>query len=331
MSCEVTPQARGAAVQWTLNNSSSIEAVEISQTDVAHSTVRGVASTRLAGTWSCVVGYKGQEGRASANLTLKGRLLKAGVEVRSAFLYDLPNLRLSSLAGIAQPSKDNSKVYAALGSAATLPCVFSPGLSPTSAAWERVKPGSLLTPATGQLPASFSLSGPASRPGEDRSAVLKEVRLEDEGRYRCSGTVEGRRLTRDLRLVVAKGTFALLQSTTLFFSATTLGLCVFLLTVDISLPAYKADSVTLTCRLTDTSEVTRYEWVHPDFDRTANRSVTSTHAGKELTVDKRSGENQGEWTCRFYGEQGLLGNVTHHVTLMSTCMFVLTSFSVQKR
>lgn len=202
MSCNVTPQAQGATVRWTLNNSSSIEAGEISRNDT---TVREVASASLEGRWSCVVGYKGEVGRASATLTMKGKVLKTGVEVYFVYLY---NLLLSSLAGIAQPSKENSKVYAALGSAATLPCVFSPGLSPSSSAWEKLKPGFLLKPATSQLPASFSPSYPSSQPSGDRSAVLAEVHLEDEGTYRCSGTVEGRRLTRNLHLVVAKGTFA---------------------------------------------------------------------------------------------------------------------------
>lgn len=73
MSCKVTPEAQGATVQWTLNNNSSIEAIEISQSDPAESTVRGVASARLAGNWSCVVGYKGQVGRASATLSTKGK------------------------------------------------------------------------------------------------------------------------------------------------------------------------------------------------------------------------------------------------------------------
>lgn len=79
MSCSVTPQAQGATVQWTLNNSSSIEATEISQTDTAESTVRGVATASLAGTWSCVVSYKGKVGQASATLTMKGKILKTGV------------------------------------------------------------------------------------------------------------------------------------------------------------------------------------------------------------------------------------------------------------
>lgn len=75
----------------------------------------------------------------------------------------------------------------------------------------------------------------------------------------------------------------------------------------------------MTCQLTDTSEVTHYEWVHQD--RNGNQSVMSSHKGKELTISKTSGETQGEWTCRFYGRQGLMGNVTHHIAAMSTLFF----------
>lgn len=116
----------------------------------------------------------------------------------------LKSLLALSLTGIIQPSKDNSKVYAAVGSAVTLPCVFSPGLIPLSSAWEKLKPGSLFKPAPSHLPASFSASSSSSQPTLDKSATLKEVWFEDEGMYRCSGTVGRRRLTRYMQLVVAK-------------------------------------------------------------------------------------------------------------------------------
>lgn len=84
MSCKVTPEAQGATVQWTLNNNSSIEAIKTSQRDTTESTVRGVASARLAGNWSCVVGYKGQVGRAYVTLTTKGKILKTGEKLEFA-------------------------------------------------------------------------------------------------------------------------------------------------------------------------------------------------------------------------------------------------------
>lgn len=76
--------------------------------------------------------------------------------------------------------------------------------------------------------------------------------------------------------------------------------------------------MTMTCRLTDASEVTHYEWVHQGYDQSGNQSAASTREGKELTIATVSGEHRGEWTCRFYGKQGILGNVTYHVPLMGT-------------
>lgn len=78
ISCNVTPQAPGATVQWTLNNSPVSEAIEISQSAPTLSVVRGIASANQAGNWTCVVGYKGEVGRASATLTMKGKDLKIG-------------------------------------------------------------------------------------------------------------------------------------------------------------------------------------------------------------------------------------------------------------
>ncbi|XP_029694565.1 lymphocyte activation gene 3 protein-like [Takifugu rubripes] len=262
ISCDVTPPAEGATVQWTLNNISSIEAIKTLQVAPTKSLVSGRASARLEGNWTCVVGYKGEVGRASVTLAMKG---------------------------IIQPPKDDTKVYAALGSAATLPCVFSPGLIPSSSGWEKLESGFPFKAATSPLPASFSQPTPSSQPSVDKSAILTEVRSEDEGTYRCSGTVEGRQLTRNLHLVVAK-------------------------VVNL---ANKAGSVTMSCHLSDTSEVTRYEWVHQDFDQSGNLTVVSIHKGKDLTVAKK-GDDKGEWTCRFYGKQGILGNVTHHMAVMSS-------------
>lgn len=78
ISCNVTPQAEGATVQWTLSNSSMSEAIEISQNASTLSVVSGIASASLTGNWTCVVDYKGEVGRASATLTLKGKHLKIG-------------------------------------------------------------------------------------------------------------------------------------------------------------------------------------------------------------------------------------------------------------
>ncbi|XP_033495786.1 lymphocyte activation gene 3 protein [Epinephelus lanceolatus] len=265
ISCNVTPKPQGASVEWTLNNSPFVPQAGItSERGDALSVVSEKATVRLTGKWTCIVGYKGNEGRASAALTVKG---------------------------IINPSKDSAKVYAAVGSTVTLPCVFSPGLSPSNPVWEKLKPSYLFKPSSNRLPASFSPTSPNSQDPVDKSASLKEVGFEDEGKYRCSGTIEGQRLSRTMQLVVAK--------------------------IESSTPSKKTDSMTLTCQLTDSSEVTDYEWVHMVYDLNGTQSVGSTQKEKTLSISQDSKENQGEWTCVFYGKGGILGNVTHHIHLMS--------------
>uniref|UniRef100_UPI0037E82B3C lymphocyte activation gene 3 protein-like n=1 Tax=Semicossyphus pulcher TaxID=241346 RepID=UPI0037E82B3C len=262
ITCTVTPWPIGATVRWTLNNSPYVPPTEMPSTaETGAIVVKEVATLRLAGNWTCAVGDEGAEGRASATLTVNG---------------------------ILKPSTDNTKVYAAVGSAVMLPCVFSTGVIPSSPVWEKLKPGSLFKPAAGPLPASFSLSSPSSKPSWDKSASLKEVTLEDEGMYRCSATVEGQKLTRIMRLVVAK--------------------------IDSSVVSKKEASVTLTCQLTDASEVTAYEWVHVVDDLNGTQSIGSIQKGKTQQVSE---EDQGEWACRFYGKEGILGNVTYHIQRMS--------------
>uniref|UniRef100_A0A3Q3KRU0 Ig-like domain-containing protein n=1 Tax=Monopterus albus TaxID=43700 RepID=A0A3Q3KRU0_MONAL len=263
VTCDVTPWPYGASVQWMLNNNLFVSRSIISNRNTPKSTVREKATARLTGNWTCVVGFKGKEGRASAVLSVQGFI---------------------------QPSTDNTKVYVAVGSAVTLPCVFSPGLTPSSPGWEKLKPGSLFKPIPGHLPLSFSQSLSSSQHSWDRSASLKEVGFEDEGRYRCSGTLQGQRLTRNMQLVVAK------------------------INSNIS---KKKGSVTLTCQLSDTTEVTDYEWVQVTYDVNGTQSVGSSHKGKTLSISSMSEEKRSEWTCRFYGKGGILGNITYHVPLMS--------------
>ncbi|XP_038567065.1 lymphocyte activation gene 3 protein-like [Micropterus salmoides] len=257
--CDVTPWPHGATFKWMLNNSPLVP-----QTGITSNSLKEKATARLTGNWTCVVGYQGKEEQASATLTVKG---------------------------IIQPSEDNTKVYAAVGSAVTLPCVFSPGLIPSHTVWEKLKAKFLFKPAPGRLPASFSPSLPSSQLPWEKSASLKEVAFEDEGRYQCAGTIEGQRVTRNMQLVVAK--------------------------IDSSIPSKQKDSVTLTCQLTDASEVTKYEWVQMVYDLNGTQSVGSIQKGKTLKISKVSDENWGEWACRFHGKEGILGNVTYHIPLMS--------------
>lgn len=56
-------------MKWMLNNST----FEVTPNrDTTKRVVRVKATLRLTGDWTCVVDYKGKEGRASATLNVKG-------------------------------------------------------------------------------------------------------------------------------------------------------------------------------------------------------------------------------------------------------------------
>ncbi|XP_039885968.1 lymphocyte activation gene 3 protein-like [Simochromis diagramma] len=187
--------------------------------------------------------------------------------------------------GIIQPPKDNAKVYATVGSPVTLPCVFSSGLRTLSAGWEKINP---VSPSTRDLQLLSLASSSPDRLRWDRSIRINEVTYEDEGKYRCSGNVGQQRLTRTLQLVVAK-----------------------------IVRLKQKYSTTLTCQLSDASEVTEYEWAHVTYDENGTAIVGSIQKGKDIIITDGSEESWGEWTCSFYGQDGLLGNVTYNTHLMS--------------
>lgn len=201
----------GASVQWMLNNSPYVKR---SQITLNHNTTKGVVREKvtvsLTGNWTCVVGYKGEVGKASVSLTPKGKNLIEQISQSECRTFNIllslwqQLLKFSSytLTGIIKPPNHNTKVYAALGSAATLPCVFSPGLIPTNLAWEKRKSGSFFKPDPSRF--SFPPSSSSFNTPSDRSAALKEVWLEDGGLYRCSGTVNRQQLRRNMQLVVAQ-------------------------------------------------------------------------------------------------------------------------------
>lgn len=105
----------------------------------------------------------------------------------------------SGSSGIVQPRDDGTRVYASIGSAVTLPCVFSAALTPDDIIWEKKESGSQYRAAPGRL-----LLASSSQSSTDKSATLTEVWPEDEGTYRCSGTVRSQRVTRNMQLVVAR-------------------------------------------------------------------------------------------------------------------------------
>lgn len=104
------------------------------------------------------------------------------------------DLNIFVLTGISQPNKSDRKFYASVGSAVTLPCVFSPGLNPTETVLENMD-------ARTHLDLSNKSVYPTS---SDKSFTIQEVTLGDQGKYRCAGTVKGHRLTRTMQLVVAQ-------------------------------------------------------------------------------------------------------------------------------
>lgn len=70
----------------------------------------------------------------------------------------------------------------------------------------------------------------------------------------------------------------------------------------------------LTCSLSDTSEVTGYDWVREVQAEGGAQSMVVLQRGRFLRV---SNVSEAAWTCRFYGKEGILGNVTYDVPQMS--------------
>ncbi|XP_053485970.1 uncharacterized protein LOC128610582 [Ictalurus furcatus] len=202
---------------------------------------------------------------------------------------------LLQVKGILVP-RDNSEVaYAELGSSVTLPCIFSHEFLLNSSSWKRLSKTSNL-PA--MLPSFFIAS---SKPGvsgcssvlRDRSAYIERVQDGDEGTYKCSGQVTGdnnKRVTveRNIQLV-----------TTQVVSSDRNG------------------KTTLTCRISNPTQVTSYEWIHVEYG--VNDTQTFTYVQKStskvLSIPKE--KQLGEWVCRFYNQQQLLGNATYHLQMMS--------------
>ncbi|MCJ8728632.1 hypothetical protein PDJAM_G00006630 [Pangasius djambal] len=262
LSCSVTPQSMGMTRKWELNGSpitsySSIQTYTINK-----------VSQKDAGTWSCLIGNKPTNVKASTSLQVKGILVP----------------------------RDNSQVvYAELGSSVTLPCIFSNEFIVNTSAWKRVSKTSNL-PA--KLPSFFNIS---SKPGVsrcssvqvDRSAYIESVQDGDEGTYQCSGQVKGEngkrvKVERNIQLVTAQ-----------------------------ALSSYRNGKMTLTCRVSNTSQVTSYEWIHVEYGVNDTRTFTSVQksTSKVLSVPKE--KRLGEWVCRFFNQQQLLGNVTYHLQMMS--------------
>ncbi|KAK6326718.1 hypothetical protein J4Q44_G00023630, partial [Coregonus suidteri] len=137
--CSVTPWPQEATVSWKHNEKPVYpESADYVLSKTQAGVLESKASASMMGNWSCVMHKRRKQGKATTALTVRG---------------------------IVNPSSASAKVYAEVGSAVTLPCVFSTGLTPSDPAWERLDTSGSALP----LPPSFNLSSLPSIPPWDRS------------------------------------------------------------------------------------------------------------------------------------------------------------------
>ncbi|XP_056090843.1 T-cell surface glycoprotein CD4-like [Rhinichthys klamathensis goyatoka] len=185
--------------------------------------------------------------------------------------------------GISTPQDDSSVLYAAVGSSVSLPCLFTDGLIPGTVTWNR-------TESPRPLPASFDRSI-----GSATSATIQRVEDGDEGMYTCSGRMkglkrEGIKVQRRMELVVTR----------VLSSSSSSG----------------NGPVTLTCHLSNSDQITSYEWLRVTYGPNDTQTVTSVQKTKSFRIKQVTEKHAGEWMCRYYGKQGVLGNVTYQFNIM---------------
>ncbi|XP_033897857.1 lymphocyte activation gene 3 protein-like [Acipenser ruthenus] len=222
-----------------------------------------------SGNWTCQVSYQGRTARVSYTL---------------------------EVLGISSPPSSGSVVYGSLGLPATLPCVFSAGLTPSHTGWQW-RADSSVVPVSRAAPS-----------GRDASLLIPSVEFRHGGVYTCSGSVHGKRIERSVRLVVAS------------------------VSVKPSGLVSEGKSVSLTCTLSDYSQVDRFEWTKV----TANSNQTDptdppkqasllTSKGAKLgglnsdrtfLIPRVSEQHAGEWVCSLYSKEILVGQIPFqlHVT-----------------
>lgn len=102
--------------------------------------------------------------------------------------------------------------------------------------------------------------------------------------------------------------------------------CVFFSSVDSSGQSNRRGGpVTLTCHLSDTSEVTHYDWVREVPSDSGGGGVQSVGVVKRGKILNVSNVSNALWTCQYYGKKGLLGNVTYYTPQMSK-LFILKTY-----
>ncbi|XP_067305873.1 T-cell surface glycoprotein CD4-like [Pseudorasbora parva] len=196
--------------------------------------------------------------------------------------------------GISTPQDDSSVVYAAVGSSVSLPCLFTDGLIPNTVMWNRTS-STIHHP----LPESFDWAL-----GSVASATIQTVKDGDEGMYTCSGRMKGLnrggiKVQRRMELVVTK----------VLSSSASSG----------------NGPVTLTCHLSNSEQITSYEWLRVSYGPNDTQTVTSVGKKKSFWIKQVTEKDAGEWVCRYYGEQGVLGNVTYHLHIMGAVTGVKSS------
>ncbi|KAI1885795.1 hypothetical protein AGOR_G00207470 [Albula goreensis] len=259
VACNVTPWPDRASVSWKHDGTPVSQQQKQRRAGNTKEQKILSVSPQDVGNWTCTVRLRGKEGKATQMLSMRG---------------------------ISSPLKDMTPVYAAVGSSAVLPCVYTKGLALEKTSWERKQNGESSFNPVLRPP----IPSP-TRPQWDHSLWLESVEQQDEGIYRCSGEVEGRILQRHLLLVTAQ--------------------------VRSMVPVKPNAPVTLTCDVSNDTGVTGYEWVRVTYDLNGTQTVNGKQKSKTLKIQKMTEEFSGEWVCRYSGKHGILGNASYHLHLMS--------------
>ncbi|KAM7066202.1 lymphocyte activation gene 3 protein isoform 2-T2 [Acridotheres tristis] len=180
----------------------------------------------------------------------------------------------------------NPVVYAAAGSAATLPCSLSYlpsafGMSVVAAHWSHLAGGHLQDWGIPQnlSSRSFPLHLPA-------------VGLGDAGQYRCAVSVGHRTISRDVNLAVVT------------------------VIPSIQGPVSEGNRLLLICSLTYSQGHERFQWTHLNSAPTKSKLAVATPHNLEgrsswmrhiLEIPQVSQKDTGTWECSVYGPEGRLG------------------------
>ncbi|XP_041123852.1 diverse immunoglobulin domain-containing protein 2.1 [Polyodon spathula] len=267
LQCSASDWPQGAKVSW-LQNGIVLQSSRKQQIRERSLDIKDL-DREDSGNWTCQVSYLGRTARVSYTL---------------------------EVLGISSPSSSGSMVYGSLGLPATLPCVFSAGLSPSHTGWQR-KADSSTVPGSRAAPS-----------GRNASLLIPSVEFSHGGVYTCSGSVNGKRIERSVRLVVAA------------------------VSVKPSGLVSEGKSVSMTCTLSDYSQVDRFEWTKVTTDSNQTDPTDAPEQAPLLTsnqaklgglnfdrtflIPRVSEQHAGEWICSLYSKGSLVGQIPFqlHIT-----------------